>query len=121
MRAGRVMQGGSTITQQLIKNRLLGARRTFWRKLNEAWLATLVEWRYSKAQILEAYLNEIYLGQRGGLAVRGVGAARACTSARRSTSSRRRRPRSWPAWCARPTATPPSSIPSGRGCAATWS
>jgi penicillin-binding protein 1B len=75
MRAGRVMQGGSTITQQLIKNRLLGARRTFWRKLNEAWLATLVEWRYSKAQILEAYLNEIYLGQRGGLAVRGVGAA----------------------------------------------
>ena len=75
LRAGRVMQGGSTITQQLIKNRLLGARRTFWRKLNEAWLATLVEWRYSKEQILEAYLNEIYLGQRGGLAVRGVGAA----------------------------------------------
>jgi len=75
MRAGRVMQGGSTITQQLIKNRLLGARRTFWRKANEAWLATLVEWRYSKQQILEAYLNEVYMGQRGGLAVRGVGAA----------------------------------------------
>jgi penicillin-binding protein 1B len=75
MRAGRVMQGGSTITQQLIKNRLLGARRTVWRKLNEAWLATLVEWRYTKQQILEAYLNEIYMGQRGGLAVRGVGAA----------------------------------------------
>jgi penicillin-binding protein 1B len=75
MRAGRVMQGGSTITQQLIKNRLLGARRTFWRKVNEAWLATLVEWRYSKEQILEAYLNEIYMGQRSGLAVRGVGAA----------------------------------------------
>jgi penicillin-binding protein 1B len=69
------MQGGSTITQQLIKNRLLGARRTYLRKVNEAWLATLVEWRYSKQQILEAYLNEIYLGQRGGLAVRGVGAA----------------------------------------------
>ena len=75
LRAGRVMQGGSTITQQLIKNRLLGARRTYLRKLNEAWLATLVEARYSKQQILEAYLNEIYLGQRGGLAVRGVGAA----------------------------------------------
>ena len=70
LKAGRVMQGGSTITQQLIKNRLLAPRRTFWRKLNEAWLATLVEWRYSKPQILEAYLNEIYLGQRGGLAVR---------------------------------------------------
>jgi penicillin-binding protein 1B len=75
VRAGRVTQGGSTITQQLIKNRLVGARRTFLRKLSEAWLATLVEWRYSKAQILEAYLNEIYLGQRGGLAIRGVGAA----------------------------------------------
>jgi penicillin-binding protein 1B len=75
LRAGRVTQGGSTITQQLIKNRLLGPRRTYLRKLNEAWLATLVEWRYSKQQILEAYLNEIYLGQRGGLAVRGVGAA----------------------------------------------
>src|SRR4029453_17160848 len=74
-RAGRVMQGGSTITQQLIKNRLLGPRRTYLRKLNEAWLATLVEWRYSKQQILEAYLNEIYLGQRGGLALRGGRAA----------------------------------------------
>ena len=41
----------------------------------QAWLATLVEWRYSKSQILEAYLNEIYLGQRGSLAIRGVGAA----------------------------------------------
>ena len=75
LRAGRVMQGGSTITQQLVKNRLVGSRRTYMRKLNEAWLATLVEWRYSKEQILEAYLNEIYLGQRSGLAVRGVGAA----------------------------------------------
>jgi penicillin-binding protein 1B len=75
LRAGRVTQGGSTITQQLVKNRLLDARRTLARKLDEAWLAALVEWRYSKPQILEAYLNEIYLGQRGALAVRGVGAA----------------------------------------------
>jgi penicillin-binding protein 1B len=75
LRAGRVAQGGSTITQQLVKNRLTGSRRTLWRKAREAWLATLVEWRYPKAQILEAYLNEIYLGQRGGLAIRGVGAA----------------------------------------------
>ena len=75
LRAGRVIQGGSTITQQLIKNRLLEARRTYMRKLSEAWLATLIEWRYSKQQILESYLNEIYLGSRSGLAVRGVGAA----------------------------------------------
>jgi penicillin-binding protein 1B len=75
LRAGRVMQGGSTITQQLVKNRLVGSRRTLLRKANEAWLATLVEWRYSKSQILEAYLNEVYLGQRNGRAVRGMGAA----------------------------------------------
>lgn len=74
MRAGRIMQGGSTITQQLVKNRLLSPRRTFGRKINEAWLSTLVEWRYSKEQILESYLNEIYLGQRGALGIRGVGA-----------------------------------------------
>ena len=75
LRAGRVMQGGSTITQQLVKNRLVGSRRTLFRKASEAWLATLVEWRYSKPQILEAYLNEVYLGQRGGRAIRGIGAA----------------------------------------------
>jgi penicillin-binding protein 1B len=75
VRAGRVQQGGSTITQQLVKNRLLSPRRTYMRKLDEAWLATMVEWRYPKERILEAYLNEIYLGQRGALAVRGVGAA----------------------------------------------
>jgi penicillin-binding protein 1B len=74
-RAGRVTQGGSTITQQLVKNRLLSARRSYARKLREAWLAALVEWRYPKERILEAYLNEIYLGQHGPLAVRGVGAA----------------------------------------------
>ena len=75
LRAGRVREGGSTITQQLVKVRLLSPRRTLVRKLREAWLAALVEWRYSKEQILEAYLNEIYLGQRGPIAIRGVGAA----------------------------------------------
>jgi penicillin-binding protein 1B len=75
VRRGRVSQGGSTITQQLVKNRLLGSRRTLGRKLREAWLAAVLEWRYSKAEILESYLNEAYLGQRGSLAIRGVGAA----------------------------------------------
>jgi len=75
LRAGRVTQGGSTITQQLVKNRLLGSQRTFGRKLREAWLAAVLEWRYTKEQILEAYLNEAYLGQRGSLAIRGVGSA----------------------------------------------
>src|SRR3989442_1386483 len=75
LRAGRVKEGGSTITQQLVKVRLLNPQRTFFRKLREAWLAALVESRYSKERILEAYLNEIYLGQRGPIAIRGVGAA----------------------------------------------
>ena len=75
LRGGRVLQGGSTITQQLVKNRLLSPQRTFMRKLNEAWLSTVLEWRYPKPRILEAYLNEIYLGQRGALALRGIGAA----------------------------------------------
>ena len=75
MRSGRVAQGGSTITQQLVKNRLLDPKRTLRRKLDEAWLATLIEWRYSKERILEAYLNEVYLGQRGSIAIRGVSSA----------------------------------------------
>jgi penicillin-binding protein 1B len=74
-RAGRVTQGGSTITQQLVKNRLLTSRRSYFRKIREAWLAALVEWRYPKERIFESYLNELYLGQRGPLAIRGVGAA----------------------------------------------
>ncbi|PYN82081.1 MAG: transpeptidase-transglycosylase [Candidatus Rokuibacteriota bacterium] len=75
LRAGKVKEGGSTITQQLVKVRLLSPQRTLVRKLREAWLAALVESRYSKERILEAYLNEIYLGQRGPIAIRGVGAA----------------------------------------------
>ena len=75
IRKGRVAEGGSTITQQLVKSRLLNPERTLARKVNEALLSTVLEWRYSKDQILEAYLNEIYLGQWGGSAVRGVGAA----------------------------------------------
>jgi penicillin-binding protein 1B len=75
VRKGRVAEGGSTITQQLVKSRLLNPERTLIRKVNEALLSTVLEWRYSKDQILEAYLNEIYLGQSGGSAVRGVGAA----------------------------------------------
>ena len=75
LRAGRVVEGGSTITQQLVKNRLLTPERTFVRKAQEAWLSTVFEWRYSKEEILEAYLNEVYLGHWGSGPVRGMGAA----------------------------------------------
>jgi len=75
VRKGRVAEGGSTITQQLVKSRLLTPERTLSRKIHEALLSTVLEWRYGKDQIFEAYLNEVYLGQSGGSSVRGIGAA----------------------------------------------
>ncbi|HRP07573.1 MAG TPA: transglycosylase domain-containing protein [Gemmatimonadales bacterium] len=75
VRAGGIEQGGSTITQQLAKNLFLHAGRTPMRKLREAAIATVLEQRYSKQRILEAYLNEIYLGHDHGAAIHGVGAA----------------------------------------------
>jgi penicillin-binding protein 1B len=74
-RAGRIVEGGSTLTQQLVKNRLLTPQRTFSRKLEEAWLSTVLDWRYPKERIFEAYLNEVYLGHVNGTALHGVGAA----------------------------------------------
>jgi penicillin-binding protein 1B len=68
-------EGGSTITQQLAKNLFLTADKTPIRKLREAALAASLEIRHTKQEILEAYLNEIYLGQDGGAAIHGVGAA----------------------------------------------
>jgi penicillin-binding protein 1B len=75
LRAGRVSQGGSTLTQQLVKNFFLTPERTLRRKLQEGVMALIVEARYAKAEILQTYLNEIYLGQRGATAVHGVGEA----------------------------------------------
>jgi penicillin-binding protein 1B len=75
VRAREVAQGGSTVTQQLAKNLYLTARRTPLRKLREAAMAVMLEDRYDKRRILEAYLNEIYLGQDGARALHGVGAA----------------------------------------------
>jgi penicillin-binding protein 1B len=75
IREGDVVQGGSTITQQTVKNVFLGPERTLSRKLREALMAMIIEARYSKEKILEVYLNEIYLGQRSGAAVCGFGEA----------------------------------------------
>jgi penicillin-binding protein 1B len=75
LRAGKITQGGSTLTQQLVKNFFLTPERRWRRKLREAAMALIVEARYDKNAILEAYLNEIYLGQRGSTAVHGVGEA----------------------------------------------
>jgi penicillin-binding protein 1B len=73
IQAGRTVQGGSTLTQQLVKNFVLTPERTLWRKLNEALMALIVDARYSKDEILEAYANEIFLGQEGGRAIHGFG------------------------------------------------
>ena len=69
---GRSVRGTSTLTQQLVKNMFLTPERTLKRKAIEALMAVIVESRYSKAEILEAYLNEIYLGQKGSVSVTGV-------------------------------------------------
>jgi penicillin-binding protein 1B len=75
VRAGGVTEGGSTLTQQLVKNFFLTPKRSIWRKGAEMIMALMVEARYSKTVILELYLNEIYFGQRGSISINGVGEA----------------------------------------------
>ena len=71
----KLEQGGSTITQQLVKNFFLSPERTLARKFNEIVMALLLERRYSKQEILGAYINEVYLGQQGRRSVHGFGTA----------------------------------------------
>jgi len=75
IRAGKTVQGGSTLTQQLVKNYFLSSEQTLVRKVNEAAMALLLEWHYGKAEILEAYVNEIFLGQQGKHAIHGFARA----------------------------------------------
>ena len=72
---GGKRQGGSTLTQQLVKNFYLTPERTLKRKVNEALMAVLVELHYSKEEILETYLNEVNLGQNGNYSINGYGLA----------------------------------------------
>lgn len=74
LRSGEVRQGGSTLTQQLVRGLFLTREQTLTRKLNEALYALIIEARFDKRRILEAYLNQVYLGQQGDHTVNGVGA-----------------------------------------------
>ncbi len=75
IRAGSRVQGGSTITQQLVKNLFLTPERTLSRKIKEALMAVVLDWRYSKEEILTTYLNEVFLGQDGNRAIHGFALA----------------------------------------------
>ena len=75
LRYASIRQGGSTITQQLAKNYFLTPERTFFRKLRELFMSLTMEIMYEKNEILEIYLNEIYLGQKASDAINGIGEA----------------------------------------------
>lgn len=75
LRAGQIEQGGSTLTQQLVKSYFLDNRRTLGRKIEEALMAMLLEVHFSKQDLMNAYINEIYLGQDGRRAIHGFGLA----------------------------------------------
>lgn len=75
IKAGRTVQGGSTLTQQLVKNVFLTRERSILRKLKEAMYSLLMEFKYSKDELIEIYLNEVFLGQNGPLSVNGFGLA----------------------------------------------
>lgn len=75
LRAGHTVQGGSTLTQQLVRNLFLDRDQNFTRKFNEALMSILIEAHYDKGRILEAYVNQVFLGQQGSQAVHGFAAA----------------------------------------------
>ncbi len=75
LNAGKIVQGGSTLTQQLVKNFFLTREQSLLRKVNEAMMSLLLEFHYSKDVILETYMNDIFLGQSGKLAIHGFEAA----------------------------------------------
>jgi len=73
--AGALREGGSSITQQLVKNFFLTPEKSPKRKLAEAYISVLLEQRLTKEQIMAMYCNQIYLGQRGGFSINGFGQA----------------------------------------------
>jgi len=75
VRAGQIEQGGSTLTQQLVRSYFLSSRQTLSRKLREAVMAIALDAHFTKADLMNAYINEIFLGQDGDRAIHGFGLA----------------------------------------------
>ena len=75
VRAGQIEQGGSTLTQQLVRSYFLSTRQTLSRKLREAVMAMALDAHFTKADLMNAYINEIFLGQDGDRAIHGFGLA----------------------------------------------
>jgi penicillin-binding protein 1B len=75
LKSGRLSQGGSTLTQQLVRHLYLDRHKSWLRKANEAGMAVIIEARFDKQTVLQAYVNEVYLGQLGAQAIHGFGAA----------------------------------------------
>ena len=75
LRSRQIAQGGSTLTQQLVKSYFLNSRQTMGRKVREALMAFALEAHFTKSDLMNAYINEIYLGQDGDRAVHGFGLA----------------------------------------------
>src|SRR5947199_5817650 len=103
-------QGGSTITQQIVKNLLVGEDLTYERKIREMIVASRVEHTLSKAEILELYLNSVYLG-RGAW---GIELGRAAILEKPPVTSSSRRPHCWLGSRRGPTISVPTGIPVGR-------
>jgi penicillin-binding protein 1A len=114
--AGRVVQGGSTITQQLAKNLFLEPDRTYERKFQEAVLALWLENRYSKDEILQLYLNRVYFGA----GATGVEKASQKFSASPPATSPSPRRRSWPPFSMRPRPSTRSTTPNAPRRAPVW-
>jgi penicillin-binding protein 1B len=114
------LASGSTVTQQLVKNTFLTPDKTPKRKMIEWFMSVVLETRLTKDQILQLYLNDVSLGQRGSFAIHGVAERRGCSSRRTSPTSRWLKRRPSPASSSRRRACRRSTIRSGPRSGATW-